>query len=161
MAIERMGFETNKRIHKKFGNISQTVTIGGKECRFRSLGEKRLANYLELLKISGHIQDWAFEQTTFRTSAGEPFYIVDFDILNTDGTFEYMEFKGMYKQSDNTKLQLLFECKPEIQFTMVFEDRTSAAKFARRKVSRFCKRVCLLTARGLMDFDGKTTRKRK
>ena len=163
MTIERMGFETNKRINKKYGNISETVTIGGKTCKFRSQGEKRLAWYLEVLKLSRFIKDWAFEQTTFKTSTDENFWLVDFDVLNNDGTFEYYEFKGAVKQQDITKLQLLFECRPEVQITFVFESRTSAAKFARRKVSRQCKAIMMQSTagKGLTEFDGKSPRKRK
>ena len=162
MTIDRMGFESSKRIHKKYGNITEDVTIGGKSFRVRSQGEKRLAEYLELLKIGGYIKDWAFEQTTFRTTAGDPFYIVDFDVLNNDGSFEYYEFKGMFKQSDATKLQLLFECRPEVKLTMVLESRKEAAKFSRRKVSRFCKIFIQSTScKGLIEFDGTTPRKKR
>jgi len=158
-----MGFEPNKRIHKKYGNIAETVVIGGKPCKCRSQGEKRLGQYLELLKVGGYIRDWAFEQTTFRTSDGEKFWLVDFDVLNNDGTFEYYEFKGAVKQQDITKLQLLFEVKPEVQVTFVFEDKRSAAKLARRKVSRHLKAIMMqsTSGKGLTEFDGKTPRKRR
>jgi len=159
--IERMGFEANKRIRKKYGNIAETVEIGGKRCKFRSQGEKRLAQYLELLKIGGYIKDWAFEQTQFKTSNDEKFWLVDFDVLNTDGTFEYYEFKGAVKQQDITKLQLLFEVKPEVQITFVFEDKRSAAKLHRRKVAKQLKAIMIQTAKGLTEFDGKLPRKRK
>lgn len=161
MTIERMGFEANKRIHKKYGNISETVSIGGKLCKFRSQGEKRLAQYLELLKIGGHIKDWAFEQTTFVTGNGDKFWLVDFDVLNNDGTFEYLEYKGAVKQQDITKLQLLFECKPEVQLTFVFESKASAVKLSRRKISRQLKSIKIQTAAGLMEFDGRPPKKRK
>jgi hypothetical protein len=158
--IEYMGFETNRKIHKKYGNISEDVVIGGKEFKVRSQGEKRLAQYLELLKIGGYIKDWAFEQTNFKTSDGDSFWLVDFDVLNNDGSFEYMEFKGAVKQQDITKLQLLFEARPEVQISFVFENRTSAAKFARRKVSRRCKGIFIQSAsgKGLTEFDGRTPR---
>ena len=163
MTIERMGFEKDKRIIKKYGNISESCQIGDKVCNFRSQGEKRLAQYLELLKLSGHIRDWAFEQTTFKTSAGEKFWIVDFDVLNNDGTFEYYEFKGMFKQSDATKLQLLYECKPDIQLTYVFENKREAGKLSRRKVSRQLKAIMIqsTSGKGLTEFDGRVPKKRK
>lgn len=162
-AIERMGFEIDKSFTRKFGNKPETCYIGEKECKFRSQGEKRLAWYLEALKMSGHIKDWAFEQTTFYTAAGERFYLVDFDVRNNDDSFEYYEFKGMFKQEDATKLKLLFESKPEVQLTMVFENKRQAAKFARRKVSKQCKAIMMQSVSriGLTEFDGKTPRKRK
>ena len=163
MAIERMGFELNKRIHKKYGNIAEECTVGDKHCRFRSQGEKRLAYYLETLKLGGYIRDWAFEQTKFTTAAGDGFWLVDFDVLNNDGTFEYYEFKGAVKQQDITKLQLLFECKPEVIMTFVFENRRSAAKLSRRKISRQLKAIMIqsTSGKGLTEFDGKTPRRKK
>jgi hypothetical protein len=160
VAIERMGFEKVKVIHKKYSNISETVNVGGKTCKFRSQGEKRLAQYLELLKVGGYIKDWAFEQTMFKTSSGDNFWLVDFDVLNNDGTFEYYEFKGAVKQRDITKLQLLFESNPDTVVTFVFENRNSAAKFARRKVSNLCKGIFLqsTSGKGLTEFDGKSSR---
>jgi hypothetical protein len=47
---------------------------------------------------------------------------------------------------------------------MVFESRASAAKFARRKVSRFCKAIKIqsTSGKGLDDFDrSEIVRKRK
>lgn len=160
--IERMGFEANKGFTRKFGNRPETVQIGDKECHFRSQGEKRLAQYFELLKLGQHHKDWAFEQTTFHFPTGGK-YLVDFDVLNNDGTFEYYEFKGKFKQEDALKLELLFAHRPEVQLTYVFENKREAAKLARRKVSRLLKSIKIQsTSRiGLEDFDGKCPAKKK
>lgn len=156
--VEYMGFEKYKRITRKYGNIPETSMIGGKVCNFRSQGEKRLAQYLELLKVGGYIRDWAFEQTTFHFPYGGR-YLVDFDVLTADGCIEYYEFKGMFKKSDADNLEKLFMIRPEVRLTMVFEDLRQAAKFARRKVSRFCKlKIQSKAKHELKDFDGKTRR---
>lgn len=160
--IERMGFESDKRITRKFGNRTETATVGGKECNFRSQGEKRTAQYLELLKIGGYIKDWAFEQTTFHFPTGGR-YLVDFDILNNDGSFEYYEFKGLFKREDSLKLELLFAHRPEVQLTYIFECKRQAAKLARRKVSRQLKAIMIqsTSGKGMTEFDGKCPAKKK
>jgi hypothetical protein len=156
----RMGFAPDKHFETKYGNKPRTAEVGGKVCRFRSGGEYDLACYLELLKIGGYIRDWAFEQTTFRFPFGVR-YLVDFDVINNDGTFEYYEFKGQFKNSDRLKLATLFDKRPEVKLTIVFKNRREAAKIARSKIAGGFKRICLLGKTGLDDFDGKVPRKRK
>lgn len=145
---ERMGFEKNKRFAKNFNNRPETVSIGGKECHFRSQGEIKLANYLELLKAGGHIQDWFYEQTTFVFPDDK--YIVDFDVRNNDNTFEYYEYKGMFDARARRKLKLLNKYRPEIQLNLVFGNKRDAKKVSRVMASH-CKRICVLTAKGLID----------
>lgn len=159
--IERMSFESNKRITRKFGNRPVSIQYGDKECHYRSQGEKRLGDYLELLKIGGYIKDWAFEQTTFHFPTGGR-YLVDFDILNNDGSFEYYEFKGLFKREDSLKLELLFAHRPEVQLTYVFECKRQAAKLARRKVSRQLKAIMIqsTSGKGMTEFDGKCPAKK-
>ena len=149
MTIEYLGFESNKRIYKKYGNKPEHCTIGGKDMYVRSQGEKKLAEYLELLKVGGCIKDWAFEQTTFTFPDDK--YLVDFDVINPDGTFEYYEWKGFFDARSRRKLQLLEKYRPEVVITMVFANKSGALKFKRSKLSRFCKRVCTLTVKGLID----------
>lgn len=166
MAIERMGFETNKRITKHYNNRGEWVTIGGKTFHVDSQGEKRLAQHLELLKIGGYIKDWAREQTTFRSATGEPFWKVDFDVLNNDGTFEYWEFKGKMEQGVVLKLELLLAMRPEVCIKMIFESRSDAAKLAKRKVGQRLLSegkifIQSTSGKGLTEFDGRTPRKRK
>jgi hypothetical protein len=153
--VERMGFEVDKRLCKEYNNRSEDVCIGGKSFRVRSQGEKKLAMYLEMLKLSGHIKDWAFEQTTFYfPDKLHPVitYLVDFDVLNIDGTFEYYEFKGLFDSNMRRKLKLLGEYRPEVRLTLVFNKKADARKVS-KKMASFCKRVCILTAKGLIDYD--------
>ena len=87
----KMGFET-RRFQKNYNNTWVRDTIGGKEYNFRSKGEHRLAKYLELLKVSGHIRDWLYENTTFCfPSEDDPVktWLVDFDVLENDGCARY------------------------------------------------------------------------
>jgi NMD protein affecting ribosome stability and mRNA decay len=154
--IERMGFETNKRFTKSYNARGEWVDIGGKHFWVDSQEEKKLACYLEILKRSGHIRDWAREQTTFTTKTdGDPFWKVDFDVLNNDGSFEYYEFKGVLEKNVYDKLALLRECRPEVKLTMIFSSKSMAAKYLRRKISKHYP-AKIQTAKGLIDFDGRT-----
>jgi len=146
--MERMGFEKNKRFARDYNNRRETCVVGGKECSFRSQLEKQVAQYLELLKVSGHIKDWAHEQTTFRFPDDR--YLVDFDVLNPDGSFEYVEAKGQFDSRTRRKLMLIQKYRPEVKLTLVFKNKRDAAKVS-RKMASACKRVCVLTAKGLAD----------
>jgi hypothetical protein len=148
--MERMGFEKNRRLQRDFKNRSETAIIGGKTCSFRSQGEIRLANYLELLKVGGHIKDWAFEQTTFHFPDDK--YLVDFDVLYPDGRFGYFEYKGMFDARSRRKLKLLMKYKPEVELTLVFGSKSDARRVS-RPIANFCKRICVMTAKGLIDLD--------
>jgi len=136
----RMGFEPNKRIARDFNNKRMTETVGGKECNFRSKLEFRIAKYLQLLKDTGHIKDWAFEQTTFHFPDDR--YLVDFDVLENDGNFYYIEGKGHPDERARRKLRLLNKYKPEVKIMMVFQSKRDAAKLGLAK--KYCWRVCLL-----------------
>jgi hypothetical protein len=136
-----MGFETDKRIARDFNSKRMTETVGGKTCNFRSKLEFRVAKYLQLLKDTGHIKDWAFEQTNFVFPDDE--YLVDFDVLENDGSFYYIEAKGHPDERARRKLRLLNKYRPEVKIMMVFQNKKDAAKLglAGRK---YCWRVCLL-----------------
>lgn len=117
----KMGFERKKLI-QDWGNTRITATIGGKTCNFRSKLEYRYAQYLQFLKDAGQIKDWNFEQTKFifpDETRGAKEYLVDFDILNLDGTFEYHETKGFLTGKDITKFSRVAKYRPEAKIILV------------------------------------------
>jgi hypothetical protein len=138
--VERMGFEKNKRFAADFNNRPETANIGGKECHFRSQFELHFAQYLEMLKVGRAIKDWAFEQTTFTFPDDK--YLVDFDVINPDGTFEYFEVKGHWDARAKRKLKLLNKYRPEVQITLVFQSKRDMGKVSKRLTS-YCKRVAI------------------
>ena len=140
----KMGFEPRKRIYQNFKNVRVDAEVGGKQCKFRSKLEHKVAIYLELLKVSGHIKDWAFEQTKFIFPDDK--YLVDFDVINTDGTFYYVEAKGRFDGRARRKLQLLSKYRPEVVIDMVFSGKTDALKM--KTSMKYCRRVCVLRSRG-------------
>lgn len=140
---EKMGYETNRRINKKYGNIPTTAIVGGKEYYFRSKAEIKLAQYLELLKVSKQIKDWEYESHSFIFEAAESHWLVDFTVRNNDDTFEYYEYKGRVEQNTKWKLYMLNKYQPQASVTMVFANRKQMDRLGVRATS-YCKRVCLL-----------------
>ncbi len=134
----KMGYETNMRIVKVMGNKPVTATVGDKFCHFRSTFEYNWSLYCEFRKEQGLIKDWTFEQTTFKF-AGETFgpvrYLIDFDILNNDGTFHYEECKGRLVGRDNTKFRRVAKYRPEIVIDLIMQrlPRKNKSKGANRR----------------------------
>jgi len=139
--IEKMGFEKNKRIHKKYKNVWVFGTLNGRECHFRSKLEHKLAKYLELLINNGHIKDAFHEDTTFKFPDSS--WLVDFSVRNNDDTFEYFECKGFVEADTKRKLNLLGKYRPEVEVTMVISDKKGVDKLGVRATS-CCKRVCTI-----------------
>lgn len=143
---EMMGFETNRRFVKEYNNQWVHTIIGGKEYNFRSKAEHKLARYLQLLKDSGYIKDWRYEQTKFCfPSEQDPVrtWLVDFDVLNNDGSFYYVEYKGHVEPDTKRKLLLLSQYRPEVELDMVFGNKKDMKRLGVRATA-CCRRVCTL-----------------
>lgn len=150
---EMMGFEKNKGFRKVFRNQPITAEVGGKIYTYKSRTlEYPFARYLQFMKEAGQIKDWWYEQTTFEIKPARMKWVMDFDVRNNDDTFEYYECKG-YAVLTNVrwKLAIMHENKPEVQITMVFQDKKQMGRLG-KKASSYCKRVCLLRdiTRGLI-----------
>ena len=151
--MERMGFEKNRRFARDFNNQRQTVQYGDKVCNYRSKLERRIGDYLEMLKIGKHIKDWAYEQTVFRfKNVVLQKYIMDFDVIRPDGTFFYIEAKGMMDKHSRDRIIVLLDERPEVELWVAFSNKRDKVKFERTKISRQCKRVCVVSelTRGLL-----------
>ena len=138
--VDKMGFEPNKRLVMDYKNVRTTIEIGGKLCKFRSKLEAKVAQYLQLLKDSGHIKDWQFEQTTFHFPDDR--YLVDFDIIDPDGSIWYLEAKGYVTAKTKRNLRLLHKYRPEVVIDMVFQNKSDIKKLG--LAAKYCRRVCLL-----------------
>jgi len=121
----KMGFE-NMRFRKHYNNRPETVTIGGKTINVRSQGEKKVAEYLEVLKQSGHIWEWAYEARTFRFP--DDSWLIDFTVQENIGSFYHIEFKGHFEARDRRKLKLLFKYYPDARVLYVFQNRCDIRK---------------------------------
>ena len=147
MTVEYLGFKTNRKFCKQYNNIRITDIIGGKDYTYRSKGEHKIALYLELLKVGGHIKDWAYEQTKFSFPDEENpvrTWLIDFDVLENDGNFYYIEFKGLVEPDTKRKLFLLNQYRPKVKVVMVLADQKGMKKLGNR-ATIYCTRVCLLS----------------
>lgn len=123
-----------------FKNVQTHLVLDGKDYEFRSILESKVAKYLQLLKDTGHIKDWAYEQTRFEFP--DDSYLVDFDVINNDGTFYYIEVKGYCTAKTKRNLRLLNKYRPEIVLDMVFANKKDIKKLG--LAAKYCRRVCLL-----------------
>lgn len=138
--MAKMGFD-EPPLQKKYGNVIITDTIGGKTCTFRSKGERKLALYLETLKVGGYIKDW--EHETHKFVFTDTAWLVDFVVRNNDDSFEYFEYKGYVEPRTKKLIRLASEYYPDAQITMVMKDGKGIDKLGPRARSK-CKRVCKL-----------------
>ena len=124
--MERLGFEKNRRIVKQYNNIREVCEIGGKRCHFRSRLEKRVAEYLELLKVSGIIKDWDYEFMNFKFP--DDSWLIDFTVRENDNEIYHLEVKGHFEARDRKKLKLLFKYFPQARVLYVMQSRKDIAK---------------------------------
>jgi hypothetical protein len=141
---QRMGYEPDKRLIIDYGNTRITETVGGKLCHFRSLLECNWAYVLQWMKETKQIKDWAFEQTTFtfeKEIRGVKQFLVDFDVLNNDGTFEYHETKGWLRGVDVTKFQRVVKYKPGVKIRLVMSGRKKKDANRLRQIEKYADRI--------------------
>jgi hypothetical protein len=90
--------------------------------RRRAKGRRRLqvgmnkteaiyAEYLELRKLAGEIQSYAFEAYKLRLAA-KTFYTPDFAVLLADDTLEFHEVKGHWEDDARVKIKVAAEIFP-------------------------------------------------
>jgi hypothetical protein len=141
-----MGKMTGIRVKRVFNNRTSTECIGDKTYTFRSQLEVKVATYLEFLRRAGDIKGWAYEQTTFHFPDQIicKKYIMDFDVMNLDGTFFYIEAKGFLDKHSRDRLTVLFEKRPDVKLWMVFANRRDKLKFERSRLAKRCERICVI-----------------
>jgi len=141
--MSKMGFEPDKRLRKKYGNVPQDAIVDGKVVRFRSKLEKMWANHLEFLKRAGEIIAWEYECNCFEfDNIGVEKWLIDFTVLrSSDGFLEYHECKGRVEKRDIDKLKLLSCEYPEAEVTYVFRYTPKLSVKKKNQLERYCKRI--------------------
>lgn len=123
--IEKMGFETNKRIRREFHNEPTWAQIDGQTYHFRSKFECRWAKYLQFLKERGAILDWQYEPHRFyfhNPKTAPVSYLPDFLVLETyHKTVVWQECKGLLEPRDATKFQRMAEQYPKDEIELVMQ----------------------------------------
>lgn len=96
--------------------------IGGKRNFYRSRWEVKYANYLEILKRAGEIEEWEHEPKSFyfeNEKRGAVCYIPDFRVTRKDGTHYWIEVKGYMDSRSKTKLKRFAKHFPEEEMLVV------------------------------------------
>ena len=162
--MNKLGFETNKRIHSEWNNQRKSAEIDGKVCHFRSKLEYNWALYCQFRKEQGLIKDWWYEQTTFRFEEeakkqrpGVIVYLVDFDIRNNDDTFHYEECKGRLTGKDREKFRKVAKYYPDTKIHLVMQNISkrdmNGIRIAEKYVARVVNaREVFRQVKGLLEF---------
>jgi len=112
-------------ISRKYTSKGGRSAIGGKNYYFRSRWENIYARFLEFLKLSGKIEDWFYEPTTFwflRIKRGVRSYKPDFKVIQKDGTHYWVEVKGYLDSKSCTKIKRFKKYYPQEILCLVRRD---------------------------------------
>ena len=148
--MAQMGFE-RRRVRMEFKNRYVKACVDGVAVTFRSEFEYKYARYLSLLKEQGKIKDWDYEGkirkwgehkfifTGYETAPVQ--YTPDFMVRNNDNSFEYHETKGFLLKYDMSKFKRMWEQRPEVKLTLVFQRKPKISVNKRAKLLRYCHRI--------------------
>lgn len=90
--------------------------------------EGNYANHLELRKLTGEIRKWRFEAVRF-TLAPKTTYTPDFEVVMENGSIEFHETKGFWRQTGRVKIKMAAHLFKEFKFLGVEWDKKSGWKF--------------------------------
>jgi len=108
----------------KYGKWRGPGRSGGAERRAPGRMNKTEARYaarLALLKAGGAVQWCAFEPVKLRL-ADRTFYTPDFMVVAEDGTIEFHEVKGHWRDDARVKIKVAAEQFPMFRFVAARED---------------------------------------
>ena len=111
--MEKMGFETDRRLVVDFKNQPVDVVINGKAYHFLALLEYRWAQYLEFLRLGGVIEGWGYENEDCKFEFTDSTYTVDFVTYHSDGHKEFYETKGNLQQPTIRKFRTVQKYYPD------------------------------------------------
>lgn len=111
--MEKMGFETDRRLAVDYKNQPVDVSIDGVAYHFSSLLEYRWAQYLEFLRLGREIDNWGYENKDCKFRFADSTYTVDFVTYHSDGHMEFYETKGNMQQPTIRKFRTLQKYYPD------------------------------------------------
>jgi hypothetical protein len=125
--VEKMGFETNRRLVREFKNQPVTEVFPGGPVKFRSKLEARWARYLEdVLKPTGEILWWGYECVELHfegVTTGPVQYTPDFVVVTKDLDVIVYECKGWLEGRDTSKLKRLSQQLPHVKIVLVMDKK--------------------------------------
>lgn len=84
--------------------------------------EARYAAHLDLLLTTGKIRGWGFQRITLRLG-DDCRYTPDFDVQVEDGTLEYHEVKGFWRDDAKVKIRVAADRYPWFSFRAIQWDQ--------------------------------------
>ena len=98
----------------------------GKKFYMRSIWERNVARYFELLKKNKEIKEWEYEPQRFffeGISFGNRTYLPDFRITENKGYQYYVEVKGHMDKDSRIKLKRMRKYYPNIEVQLLDKER--------------------------------------
>lgn len=129
---------------REFNNRRVDAIVGGRQCKFRSKLEYNWSLWCQLRQDQGLIADWQFEDKLFRFAnekCGAVKYLVDFTIVNIDGSVEYEECKGYLSGRDRSKLRKVQKHYPGTRISLVMSRVPKRQSNALRIASKYVERI--------------------
>lgn len=136
----KCGYAGRNDFNGKTGFITGKFEFGSKTISARSSWEVVYACYLEREQSNGRILSWRHEPRRFVFDSPGKFrsYLPDFEVVNTDGSIEYHEVKGVVTDRMKTQFKSMAEQYPEVK--LVLRDSSWFFKcFGKQNLWRFSK----------------------
>lgn len=85
---------------------------------YRSKWELEYATHLELLRVAGRLNAWAYEPDRLEIGEGAR-YTPDFRVTLLSGAIEYHEVKGYRRESAMVRIRVAAKLYPQCRFVLV------------------------------------------
>jgi hypothetical protein len=111
-----------RRLGRRISSKAGWRVIGKQRCYFRSKMEANYARYLEWLRQRGEIASWHHEPETFwfkGIKRGCVSYLVDYKVVDADGSVWYAEVKGYMDNRSKTKLKRMAKYFPDVKLILI------------------------------------------
>lgn len=126
---------TGKRGKAKARRLAATMGL-------RSLGEVKLAARLEAAKVA-----FRYESTKLTYTPPQRRYIADFEVRTKSGKTIYLEYKGIFKGTDRTKMLLVHKENPDVDIRFIFEKpNNKLSKASKTTYAQWCEKHGFLWA---------------
>lgn len=115
--------------HIKSGNYQ----VGGKTYHFRSKYEYTYCQYLHLLQTNGSIRSYEYESENCRFNfpkikKGTNSFLIDFRVVENDGSHYFVEVKGWLDKKSATKLRRFAKYYPNEKLVLVRKEEITAIR---------------------------------
>lgn len=84
---------------------AKALPVELKGYRFQNKTERAYAQYLDVLRKTERIKDWAYEEVKVRVGEKRCWYTPDFVVVTADETLEFHEVKGHWRDDARVKIK--------------------------------------------------------